>query len=65
MFGFIKKEFFTAMNFIGCNVLNLNSLECVSVNNQEHKIRSEIINVSTNKPMLYPYNITINKRKGI
>ena len=28
------------------------------MNNQECKIRSEIINVSTNEPMFYPYSIT-------
>ena len=34
------------------------------MNNQKCKIRSEIINVNTNEPMLYPYSITINKCKG-
>ena len=42
----------------------LNSLEFVSINNQECKIRSEIINVNTNEPVFYPYSITINKCKG-
>ena len=32
--------------------------------NQECKIRSEIINVNTNKPMFYSHSITINKCKG-
>ena len=34
------------------------------MNNQECKIRSEIINVNTNEPMFYPYSIKINKYKG-
>ena len=34
------------------------------MNNQEYKIRSEIINVTTNEPMFYPYSITINKCKS-
>ena len=34
------------------------------MNNQECKIRSEIINVNTNEPMLYPYSIEMNKCKG-
>ena len=34
------------------------------MNNQECKIRSEIINVNTNEPMFYHYSITINKCKG-
>ena len=37
MFEFIKKIFFTAMTFFSCNVLNVNSLKCVSIN-QECKI---------------------------
>ena len=64
MFGSITKVFFTTMTFFSYNVLNLNSLECVSMYNQEFKIRSEIINVNTNEPMFYPYRITINKCKG-
>ena len=64
MLGFIKNLFFTAMSFFSFSVLNLNSLECVSMNNQECKIKSEIINVNTNEPMFYPHSITINKCKG-
>ena len=44
--------------------MNVNSLECVSMNNQECKIKPEIINVNTNEPMFYPYSITINTCKG-
>ena len=64
MFGFIKKCFFTSVTFFSYNAFNVNSLECVSINNQECKIRSEIINVNTNEPMFSPYRITINKCKG-
>ena len=46
------------------NPSNLNSLECVSMNNQECKIRTEIINLNTNEPMFYPYSIKINRCKG-
>ena len=64
MFGFIKKCFFTAITFVSYNVLSVNSLECVSVNNKECKITSEIINVNTNEPMFCSYSIKINKCKG-
>ena len=43
MLRFIKKYFFTAITFFSFNVLDVNSLKCVSMNNQECKIRSEII----------------------
>ena len=64
MLGFIKKCFFTAITFFSYNVLNVNSLECVSMNNQKCKIRSEIINVDTNEPVLYPFSIKVNKCSG-
>ena len=64
MFGFVKKCFFTAMEFFSCNVLNVNSLKYASINNQGCKIRSEIINVNTNEPVFYPCSIKINKCKG-
>ena len=44
--------------------MKVNSLECVSLNNKECKIRSHIINVNTNEPVFYPYGITMNKCKG-
>ena len=48
MFGFIKKFFFTAITFINFNLSSVNSLKYASVNNQERKIRTEIINLNTN-----------------
>ena len=41
MWGFIKKCFFTAITFFNSSMLSVNSLECVSMNNQECKIRTE------------------------
>ena len=64
MFGFIKKCFFIAITFFNFNLSNVNSLECVSINNQECKIKPEIINLNTNEPLFYPYSIKINKCKG-
>ena len=64
MLGFTNKCFFTGINFFSYNLLNINSLECVSMNNQRSKIRSEIINVNSNEPMFYLYSITVNKCKG-
>ena len=46
------------------NLSSVNSLECVSINNQECKIRTEIINLNTNELMFYPYSIKINRCKG-
>ena len=52
------------MTFINFNLSNANSLECVSMNKQGCKVRTEIINLNTNEPIFYPYSIKINKCKG-
>ena len=64
MFGFIKKVLVVAMTFFSCNALNVNVLERVSMNNQECKIRPQIINVNSNEPLFYPYSIKMNKCSG-
>ena len=64
MFGFIRKVFIATMTFFNFSRLSVNSLECVSMNNQEPKIRSEIINVNANEPVLYPYSIKVYKCSG-
>ena len=56
--------FFTAMTSLKFNPLNVNSLECVSVNNQECKTRTEIININNNEPVFYPFSIKVNKCSG-
>ena len=43
---------------------DVNSLECVSTNNQKFKIRTKIIILNTNEPIFYPYSIKINRCKG-
>ena len=47
------------------NLSNVNSLKCVSMNNQECKIRTEIINLNTNEPYCFILIcIKINRYKG-
>ena len=62
MFRLIKKAFISAITFFNFNLSNVNSLECVSMNNQECKIRTEIINVNPNESMIYPYGVKINAK---
>ena len=38
MFGFIRKCFFSSISFFSYNILNVNYLECVSINDQGYKI---------------------------
>ena len=56
--------FFTTMMFFGCNLSSVNSLKCILMNNQECKIRPEIININSNEPLFYPYSIKVNKCSG-
>ena len=44
-FRFFKKVFVAAMSFFGYN-----ALKCVSMNNQECKVRTGIININSNNP---------------
>ena len=39
------------MTCFSFNVLSVNSLECISMKNQECKIRPEVANVNTNNPV--------------
>ena len=64
MFEFIKKVFVVAMTFFDFNVLSVNSLECISIKNQECKVREKVINVNTNNPVFYPFNVKVNKCSG-
>ena len=52
--------------FLGLTILSnfTNALDCVSIKNQEFKVRPEIINVNSNTPTFYPFSIKINKCRG-
>ena len=56
MFGFVKHIFISAMMFFGCNLPNVNSLKCISMNNQECKVRPQIVNVNSKEPVLFPFS---------
>ena len=65
MFRFVKRIFISAMIFFGWNLSSVNSLECVSVSNQECKIRPEIVNVNSNEPVFFLFSIKTSKCSGI
>ena len=50
--------------FFGYNLSSVNSLKCVSINNQECKVRPEIVNVNSKEPIFYPYSISTSKCSG-
>ena len=40
---------------------DVNPLECVSMKNQECKVRQEIVNVNSKEPIFYPFSIRISR----
>ena len=65
MFGFIKKVFFTGLTISpSVNLLDVTPLKCISITNQECKVRPQIINVNSDEPMFYPFSITTSKCGG-
>ena len=63
MFTFSKKEFTIIRNSIFKFVI-CKSLEWVSMNNQECKARTKIIDVNNKEPVFYPYSIKVDKYSG-
>ena len=57
MYGFIKKCFFTASEFISTvtsvYLLIAALLSCISMNKQEYKIRPQIINVNSEDSVFF------------
>ena len=75
MFGFIKKAFFRGLTILSSvNPLSaaLSSaaplspapLKCVSMTNQECKVRPEIGNADSDEPVFYPFSIKKSKCSG-
>ena len=63
MFRFMKQIFISTMMFFS-SLSSVNSLECVSMKNQECKVRPEIININSNNPIFYPFSVKTNKCSG-
>ena len=57
IFKLIEKVF-----FLGLTILSnfTNALDFISMKNRECKLKSEIINVTSNNPMFYPFSVKIN-----
>ena len=46
------------------NPWSANSLSCISINNQECKVRRKIININSDEPVFYPFSIKTTKCSG-
>ena len=56
MFVFIEKVFYIGSLFLS-RLVSATALSCISMKNQECKVRREIINVNSNEPVFYPFSI--------
>ena len=63
MLEFIKKGFFTRLTFLSA-LTSMISLSCISVTNQECKVRSEIASVNGDDPVFFPIGIKTRKCSG-
>ena len=63
IFGFVKKVFFIGLTILS-SFTSVNSLSCISMNNQACKARPEIINVNSNNPVFYPFSVKTSKCSG-
>ena len=63
MLGFIKKCFFTGLAFL-LTFMGVNLLSCISLKNQECKVRPQIVNLNGDDPMFFPFSIKTSKCCG-
>ena len=59
MFSIIKKAFISTLAFFNHNILLTNSLKYYSLDNQECKIRPEIISVNNKEPIFIPTKLKL------
>ena len=66
MFIFIihRHSIFVSTFMIFGSLLSVNQLKYVSMNNQECKVRLEIVNANSNAPLFYPFSIKTSKCSG-
>ena len=60
MFGFIKMCFFTGLAFLS-TLTCTNLLSCISMNNQECRIRQQVVNVNSEEPVFFLFCIKTSK----
>ena len=60
MFGFVKKVFFVGLTILS-SFPSVNSLSCILMNNQECKVRPQIVNFNSDEPVFFPFSIKTSK----
>ena len=55
--------FFTGFTFLS-TLTSVNFLSCISMNNQECKVRPQIVNANSKEPVFFPFSIKTSKWSG-
>ena len=63
MLRFIRSCFFTGLVFL-LTLTGINSLSCISMNNQECKVRPQIVNLNRGELVFFPFSIKTSKCNG-
>ena len=63
IFRFVKKLFFVGLTILS-DFTNVNSLSCISMNNQKCKTRLQVVNVNEDEPVFFPFSIETSKCGG-
>ena len=64
IFRFVQKVFFIGLTILSSFANAISPLNCISMKNQECTRRPQVINISNNKPIFYPFSIKISKCSG-
>ena len=62
MFSLVKKVFVLGSTVLSRSITG--ALNCVLMNNQECKVRPEIVDVSSNNPIFFPFSFKVNRCSG-
>ena len=68
--GLLKKAFFagltilSSVNPLNAIPLSATPLKCVSMTNQECKVRPQIVNIDSDEPVFYSFSIKTSKCSG-
>ena len=63
MFILIKKIFYIGSFFLS-SLVSTTPLSCISLKNQECKVRPKIADINSNNTIFYPFSIKVNKRSS-
>ena len=62
VFSFDKKVFILGLIVLSSSITG--ALNCISLSNQECKVRPKIVDFSSNNPIFYPFGVKINRCSG-